>query len=346
MSKIKTTLVLALFAIACMFFSFSAVMAAESQDSLNAQFTLEQQQPSAPSISGLTNSTPDYDSVTITWTTNQSNSNNRVKYSKNSDLSGAVWSSWANGTSNVAIELTALEQGTTYYYQAWSYNALDSSYNTSEPSSAPYRSFTTQSIPHGLALANAINTNDTVGVHASYSNDVVTITADSPGEDGNNITTSETIANASFASSSLTGGGTATSVWAQYQDYGLDLWSSIGGLILLVAIVIVLGLVLTGVISFGTGNVESPVSNTFMLVSVTVAIAALIIIAAVVPRMGYLVQESVPMTKDTYASNTLTFTGPAADGETVTISNGVRTDVYEFDTDNSITSGHIRVAIS
>ena len=173
MLKTKTTLVLAL--LVCVFFSFSAVMAAESQDSLNAQFTLEQQQPSAPSISGLTNSTPDYDSVTITWTTNQSNSNNRVKYSTNSDLSGAVWSSWANGTSNVAIELTGLEQGTTYYYQAWSYNALDSNYNTSEPSSAPYRSFTTQSIPHGLALANAINANDTVGVHASYSNDVVTI---------------------------------------------------------------------------------------------------------------------------------------------------------------------------
>jgi len=315
---------------------------------LTVNFTLEQEQPSAPAITGLTNSTPTYDSVVITWQTNQTNSNNRVKYSTNPDLSNASWSSWANNTNDVRIELIGLEQGTTYYYQAWSYNALDSNYNTSEPSSAPYRSFTTQTIPHGLALANAINANDTVGVHASYADNVVTITADEAGEAGNNITTTETIANASFASGTLTGGGTASTPWSKFQDYGVGLWTSVGGLIVLVVIVTVLGLVLAGVINLGSGTTETGESTSIIpvLIGVSIAISALVIIFSIVPYIGYSTENVIPMTRDTYASNTLTFTGPATDGETVTISNGVQTDVYEFDTDNSITPGNIRVPIS
>ena len=98
----------------------------------------------APTITSLTNSTPTTNSVTITWTTNQS-ADNRVKYSKNSDLSNPLWSSWDNDTTSVSITLTGLEANTTYYYQAWSYNGTNSSCYTVEPSSQPYRSFTTQS---------------------------------------------------------------------------------------------------------------------------------------------------------------------------------------------------------
>jgi len=98
----------------------------------------------APTISSLTNSTPTTNSVTITWITNQS-ADNRVKYSKNSDLSNPLWSSWDNDTTSVSITLTSLEANTTYYYQAWSYNGTNSSCYTTEPSSQPYRSFTTQS---------------------------------------------------------------------------------------------------------------------------------------------------------------------------------------------------------
>ena len=96
----------------------------------------------SPTISSLTNSTPGTTSVTITWTTDQS-ADNRVKYSKNSDLSNPLWSSWANDTSSVSITLTGLDPDTTYYYQAWSYNGTNSSCYTTEPSSQPYRSFTT-----------------------------------------------------------------------------------------------------------------------------------------------------------------------------------------------------------
>ena len=102
----------------------------------------------APTISSLTNSTPTTNSVTITWTTNQS-ADNRVKYSKNSDLSNPLWSSWDNDTTSVSITLTGLEANTTYYYQAWSYNGTNSSCYTVEPSSQPYRSFTTQSSGSG-----------------------------------------------------------------------------------------------------------------------------------------------------------------------------------------------------
>jgi len=112
----------------------------------------------APTITNLTNSTPTTNSVTITWTTNQS-ADNRVKYSKNSDLSDPLWSSWANDTTSISITLTGLEANTTYYYQAWSYNGTNSSCFTVEPSSQPYRSFTTQSSggQYTITLAKGYN---------------------------------------------------------------------------------------------------------------------------------------------------------------------------------------------
>ena len=107
-----------------------------------AQLGEEQATCISPIISDLSNSTPGTTSVTITWTTNQS-ADNRVKYSKNSDLSNALWSSWDNDTTSVSITLTGLYPNTTYYYQAWSYNSTYSNCYTTDPSSQPYNSFTT-----------------------------------------------------------------------------------------------------------------------------------------------------------------------------------------------------------
>ena len=344
--KIKTLniIILVLSLVVLFFVSPVAIAQSTTNDTFTANFTLEPEQPSYPTISDLTNSTPTYTSVTITWTTNQTNSNNRVKYSKYSNLSYSNWSSWDNSTNSVSIGLIGLSQNTQYYYQAWSYNHLNSSFNTSEPS-YPYKNFTTVKVAHGQALADAINTNDTVGVHASYANDVVTITADTSGEAGNSITTTETIANASFGSGTLTGGGTSSSPWSEYQGYGLSLWTAIGGLIVLVAIIIVLGLVISGVISISSGGSEVE-SNIPVLIGASVGIAALVIVIGIIPFMGYSVENIMPLTQDTAASGTLTFTGDAVDGETVTISNGVQTDVYEFDFNDSVAGGNIKVSVS
>ena len=322
-----------------------------------------------PFISDLTNSTPGTTNITITWATNQS-ADNRVKYSKNSDLSNELWSSWHNDTSSISIAITSLDSGTPYYYQATSYNGTNSSCSVTEPVSSPYKNFTTQSdgaqstttdtftanftlqpeqpsyFAHGQALADAINANDTAGVHASYATDVVTVTADTSGEAGNSITTTETIANASFASGSLTGGGASSTPWSEYQHYGLGLWTAIGGLIILVAIVIVLGLVISGVISLSSSGGGEPESNIPVLIGASVGVAALVIVIGIIPFMGYSVENIMPLSQDSAASGTLTFTGDAVDGETVTISNGVQTDIYEFDTDNSVAGGNIKVGIS
>ena len=344
--KCKTLkITLLVLALVILFALPSAIAQSTTTGAVSANFTLAPEQPSYPAISGLTNSTPTYTSVTITWTTNQTNSNNRVKYSTYSNLSGSNWSSWDNGTNTVSIGLTGLLQNTEYYYQAWSHNHLSDNVSTSEPVGSPFENFTTLKVPHGQALADAINTNDTVGVSASYASDVVTVTADTAGEAGNSITTTETVANASFASGTLTGGGTSSSPWAEYQGYGLDLWTAIGGLIILVAIVIVLGLVITGVINTGSGGGDVE-SNIPVLIGVSVGIAALVIVITIIPFMGYSVENIMPLTQDAAASGTLTFTGDAVDGETVTISNGVQTDVYEFDFDDSIAGGNIKVSIS
>jgi len=96
----------------------------------------------APTISDLTNTTPGVSNVTITWTTNQT-TNNRVKYSKNSDMSDYYWSSWCNNTDSITITLTGLNSNTVYYYQAYSENATNNSCYTYEPASSPYKNFTT-----------------------------------------------------------------------------------------------------------------------------------------------------------------------------------------------------------
>lgn len=98
-----------------------------------------------PTISNLTNSTPGTTNVTITWDTNQS-ADNIVKYSKNSDLSPPfVTSDWQNDTSSISIDISSLDLGIPYYYQAWSYNGINSSCYVIEPTSEPYKNFTTQS---------------------------------------------------------------------------------------------------------------------------------------------------------------------------------------------------------
>lgn len=336
MNKKIVTLLIAVFLV----LSVTLVGADSSTSEIISNFTLQPEQPTYPAISDLTNSTVTYTSAVITWSTNQSLSKNRVKYSELSNLSSSTWSDWDNGTSDISIEITGLSQNTTYYYQAWSYNHINNTYNTSEPSEFPYLNFTTTKVPHGLALTNAINANDTVGVSASYSNSVVTITADETGESGNNITTTETIANAAFDSATLTGGGTSASPWASYTSYGIDTWAAIGGLIVLIVIITVLSLVITGVVNIETGGF-----NFAILISVSAAIVALVVMFTIVPFIGYSIDNVMPLTQDTAASGTLTFTGDAADGETVTISNGVQTDVYEFDTDDSITEGNIIVGI-
>ncbi len=55
-------------------------------------------------------------------------------------------------------------------------------------------------------FAAEVTANDTVGVGASCTGSVATLTADAAGSGGNSITTTETCANAAFASSTLTGG--------------------------------------------------------------------------------------------------------------------------------------------
>ena len=97
-----------------------------------------------PVISSLTNTTAGSHNVTITWSTNQS-ADNRVKYSKNSDLSSHSWSSWDNDTTLVSISLTDLDAETPYYYQAWSYNGTNSTCYVTEPTSSPYKTFITAS---------------------------------------------------------------------------------------------------------------------------------------------------------------------------------------------------------
>ena len=100
----------------------------------------------APIISSLTNGVPATNSVAITWSTDIS-SDNRIKYSKNSDLSGSSWSTWQNSTSSINIGLTSLDSATPYYYQAWSYNSTNNSCYDTERTSQPHKTFTTASDP-------------------------------------------------------------------------------------------------------------------------------------------------------------------------------------------------------
>lgn len=99
--------------------------------------------PTVPNITSLTNTEPTTSTVYVTWSTNQSDSNNRVKYGKLSDLSDGVWSGWYNNTNSASIQLTNLDKNTTYYYQAWCHNLYSHNLSDSEPDSEPYKSFLT-----------------------------------------------------------------------------------------------------------------------------------------------------------------------------------------------------------
>lgn len=159
----KTTifLILAIVLVGCVV----GVQGAVDTDGINASFTLEQTPPSAPSISSLTNGTPTYTGVVITWQSNQT-SNNRVLYGQNASLLDGVWSSWQNGTGDVSITLDGLYTSSTYYYQAWSHNTQSHNLSDSEPVTEPYKNFTTKTptVPSITSLTNTEPTTTTVTV--------------------------------------------------------------------------------------------------------------------------------------------------------------------------------------
>ena len=159
----KTTILLALaiVLVGCVV----GIQGATDSGCINSSFTLEQTPPSPPAISNLTNSTPTYTSVVITWLSNQT-SNNRVFYGRNASLLDGVWSSWQNGTGNVSITLDGLYTSSTYYYQVWSHNTQSHNLSDSEPAIEPYKNFTTitPTVPSITSLTNTEPTISTVTV--------------------------------------------------------------------------------------------------------------------------------------------------------------------------------------
>ena len=118
-----------------------------SAGSVSDQIKMSSEPPcTTPTISSLTNTSPGAHNVTITWTTNQS-ADNIVKYSKNSDLSDSSWSNYDNDTTSISIDISPLDSETPYYYQAWSYNGTNATCYITEPTSSPYKTFTTTSSP-------------------------------------------------------------------------------------------------------------------------------------------------------------------------------------------------------
>lgn len=159
----KTTIVfvLAIVLLGCVI----GAQGATDSDGINTSFTLEQAPPSVPSITELTNGTPSYTSVSITWLSNQT-SNNRVLYGQNASLLDGVWSDWQNGTGDVSITLDGLNTSSTYFYQAWSHNTQSHNLSDSEPASEPYKNFTTKTptVPSITSLTNTEPTTSTVTV--------------------------------------------------------------------------------------------------------------------------------------------------------------------------------------
>jgi hypothetical protein len=200
-----------------------------------------------------------------------------------------------------------------------------------------------------IALANAINANDTVGVHASYSGASVLITADACDATGNHITTTENVDNASFCAGTLRG-GMDVSPWLSVPS-GLSLWSSNSQLLaLLVSVLIlvtILGLVigLSGLKDRDRASYESHSNTLPVVVSIAATVIILMAFFSLTNFVGYQLEESATTVIEgcNNASGQITFTGEAADGETVTIGG---TDVYEFSTDGTVAPGHILVDIS
>ena len=95
-----------------------------------------------------------------------------------------------------------------------------------------------------IQFTSTVTVNDTIGVGATRSGDVVTLKADSPGIAGNSIATTETCANAAFGAATLTGGETA-SAWASDDiTTASDLWEDNGSMIAVAMIIVVVGVIL------------------------------------------------------------------------------------------------------
>ncbi|MCK5643605.1 MAG: hypothetical protein KAJ19_22590, partial [Gammaproteobacteria bacterium] len=126
---------------------------------------------SPPTITNVASSTPTRTTVRITWDTNQSDSNNRVIYSTNSDLSGSTWSSWDNDTDSVDVHLTSLSSETTYYYSAYSYNGT----NISLYSNSSINNFTTAGSTHAHGNVKNKDGNPVTTIITVYDEDGTTI---------------------------------------------------------------------------------------------------------------------------------------------------------------------------
>ncbi len=101
-----------------------------SNSSIHNFTTASSDTNTAPSIYNVTNSTPTDTQVYIIWDTDQPDSNNRVRYSLNSDLTNSSWSGWDNNTGSVNLSLTDLESSISYYYFAYSSNGTNCSYHS------------------------------------------------------------------------------------------------------------------------------------------------------------------------------------------------------------------------
>ena len=196
-----------------------------------------------------------------------------------------------------------------------------------------------------IALRNAININDIVGVYASYRGCVVTITADVKGDAGNTITTTETCSNASFGAGDLTGGSDTqlSGGWGDEDIYsGVELWTKTAPLLALLIATTLLVLVISTLMGFTHKDERFAEGlNVYQIISIASVLLALMAVFSIVPLLGFMI-DNVAQT-GSYATGELTFTGDAVEGETVTIGG---TDVYEFDDNGSVVGGNILVDIS
>ncbi len=92
----------------------------------NQSSTPDFQVVSAPNIDNVRALIEDNSTIKVSWATNQNDSLNRVLYGYTPDLKDGTWSSWNNSTDNPNIIIGGLK-GQSIYYQAFSYNAGNSS---------------------------------------------------------------------------------------------------------------------------------------------------------------------------------------------------------------------------